>query len=94
MTRAQRLTADAMVSATGLGTLIAGVSMINPDVRGQIAGAVGGDTSEIAAAASRAIDFVHTFARAAGDYLPFLDNTPLVVFGILALVLTVMMARS
>ena len=83
-----------MVSVTGLAALIAGASMINPDVRGQISGAVGGDTSQIAAMASHAIDAVHTFARAAGDNLPFLDNTPLVFFGILALVLTVTMARS
>ena len=94
MTRAQRLTTDAMVSATSLGALIAGVSMINPDVRAQISGAIGGDTSQLAAVASRAIDFVHTFARASGDYLPFLDNAPLVGFGILALVLTAMMVRS
>ena len=83
-----------MVSATSLGALIGGVAIINPDVRGQISGAVGGDSTQIAAMASRAIDFAHTFTRAAGDYLPFLDNTPLVVFGILALVLTVTMARS
>jgi hypothetical protein len=94
MTRAQRFTADAMVGASSLGTLVAGVSVINPDIRSQIASAMGGDASQLTAVASHALEFVHTYTRVAGDSLPFLDNTPLVGFGILALVLTVMMVRT
>lgn len=82
-----------MVGASSLCTLIAGMSIISADVRDGIANAIGGDpTGQLSAMASRALEFVHVLGRVGGDYR--LDNTPLVGFGVVALVLTVMMART
>jgi hypothetical protein len=93
MSWAQNYVADAMVGASSLFTVIAGVSIISPDVRTQIANALGdGPVSQISAMASSALDYVHVLTRVAGDYR--LENGPLVGFGILAVVLTVMMTRS
>jgi hypothetical protein len=93
MSRARKHTADAMVGASSLCTLIAGMSIVNPAVRAEIANAIAGDPAgQLGAMASRALDFVHVLVKVAGDYRP--DNTPLVGFGIVALVLTVMMFRT
>ena len=82
-----------MVGAGSLCTLIAGVSIVSPDVGGEIARTIGGDGGgQLGAMASRAFDSAHILVRAAGDYR--VDNAPLVGFAILAVVLTVMMARS
>ena len=82
-----------MVGATSLCTLIAGVSIISPEVRTQIANAMAGDpAAQLSAMASRALDYWHLLMRVAGDYSP--HNTPLVGFAIVALVLTVMMFRA
>jgi len=82
-----------MVGASSLCMVIAGVSIINPDIRAQISGALAGDTaSQLAGVASHALDLVHTFARLSADYVP--DSTPFVGFGILAVVLTAMMIRA
>ena len=93
MSRAKNHTANAMVGASSLCTLIAGMSIINPAVRAEIAGAIAGDPAgQLSAMASRGLDFAHVLVRVAGEYRP--DSTPLVGFGIVALVLTVMMARA
>jgi hypothetical protein len=93
MARAKRLTADAMLGASSLCTVVAGVSIINPQVRSQISSVIGSEaTGQLAAMASRAVDFLHTFTRLAGDSFP--DSTPLAGFAILAVILTVMMVRS
>jgi hypothetical protein len=91
MSRPRNHTADAMVGASSLCTLIAGVSIISPDLRAEMASAIGG-AGQLSAIASRALDFAHGIVRMAGDYR--LDADPLVGFGILALVLTVMMVRA
>ena len=93
MSRARNHAADAMVGASSLCTVIAGMSIISPDVRAEIANAMAGDPAgQLNAMASRALDFAHVLVRMAGDYRP--DNTPLVGFGIVTLVLTVMMFRT
>jgi len=82
-----------MVGATSLCSLIAGVSIISPEVRTQIANAMAGDPgTQLSAMASRAMDYGNLLVRVTRDYSP--DNTPLVGFGIVALVLTVLMFRS
>jgi hypothetical protein len=93
MTRARRLTTDAMVGAGSLCTVIAGVSMIDPNLRAQMAGAFAGDSGvPLAAMAARALDAGHAVVRLTADYLP--DSTPLLGFGIVAIVLTAMMIRA
>lgn len=82
-----------MVGASSLFTLIAGVAIISPDVRAQIAHAMSGDAAgQLGAVASRALDFAHVLMRLAADYRT--DNAPLLGFGLVAVVLTVMMARN
>lgn len=82
-----------MVGASSLCTLIAGVSIVSPDARAEIARVIGGDgTGQLGALASRALDSAQMLVRLAGDYRT--DNAPLIGFAILAVVLTVMMARS
>ena len=82
-----------MVGASSVCTLIAGMSIINPAVRAEIANAIAGDPAgQLSAMASGALDFVHGLVRVAADYR--LDTTPLVGFGIVALFLTVMMFRT
>jgi hypothetical protein len=82
-----------MVGASSLCVLIAGTSFISPEVRAEIANAIAGDPAgRLSAMVSRALDFGHVFVRVAGDYRP--DNTPLVGFGVVALVLTVMLVRA
>lgn len=82
-----------MVGATSLCTVAAGVSIINPQIRAQIAAAIGdGATGQLAAMASHATDFLHTLTQLAGDNFP--GNAPLAGFAIVAVALTVMMVRS
>lgn len=93
MTRARRFTTDAMVGASSICTVIAGVSMIDPNLRAQMAGAFAGDSGvPLAAMAARALDAVHAFVHLAADYVP--DSTPLLGFGIVAVVLTAMLIRA
>jgi len=86
--------ADAMISTTSLCTLIAGVSIISPDVRAEIVKAISGDdpAGYFSAMASGAMDFAHMLSRTLADYRA--DNLPIMGFGIVALVLTVMMVRT
>ena len=82
-----------MVGAGSLCTLIAGLSIISPEVRVEIANAFAGDPAgQLSAIVSRALDFVHVLVRVAGDYRP--DNTPVVGFGIVALVLLYLILAS
>lgn len=81
-----------MVGASSLFTLMAGMSIISPDVRVAITSAIPGDAAQLSAMASRAFGFVHTLVGVAGDYVP--DSTPILGFGIVALVLTVMMTKT
>jgi hypothetical protein len=91
--RAQSHAADAMVGASSVCTLIAGLWFISPEVRSHIGNVIAGDPAgQLSAMASRAVDYGHLLLRVARDYSP--DNTPLVGFGIVALVLTFMMFRS
>jgi hypothetical protein len=93
MTPTRSRAADAMVSAGSLCTLAAGTSIISPEVRAAIANVIAGDPAgHVSALASRALEFAHTLSGVAGDYR--LDNTPLVGFGVVAVVLTVMMCRT
>jgi len=89
----QRRTADAIVGATTFSTLLGGVWMISPDLRAAIGNVFTGNPADrLGALLSPAIDFVHGLARMASDYSS--DNAPLVGFGIVAVFLTVMMAKS
>lgn len=81
-----------MVGASGLCTLVAGVSFISPDVRTQLNAFAGDPAVQLNALASRALDYGNMLARAAGDYTP--DSTPLMGFAIVAVFLTFMMFRS
>jgi hypothetical protein len=92
VSRARPRTADAMVGAGGLCTLVAGVSFISPDVRTQVNAFAGDPAVQLSALASRALDYGNILVRAAGDYTP--DSTPFMGFAIIAVVLTFMMSRS
>jgi len=83
--------ADAMIGTTSLCTVIAGVLIISPpDVRAKIVKAIADDPAgHVSAMASRALDFVHMLSPMLADYRG--DNLPIVAFGGVALVLTVMM---
>ena len=81
-----------MVGASGLCTLVAGASIISPDVRTQINAFAGDPAVHVSALTSRAMDYGHMLLRAAGDYTP--DSTPFMGFAIVAVVLTLMMFRS
>jgi len=71
---------------------MAGVSIISPDVRAQIAAAMAGDSmGQLSAMASRAFDLVHTCVNGLGGYGG--ENMPLAGVGILAVVLAFMMFR-
>jgi hypothetical protein len=84
--------ADAMVRASSLFTLVAGMSIISPDVRTQVNAFAGDPAVQLSALASRALDYGNMLARVAGDYTP--DSTPLMGFAIVAAFLTFMMFRS
>ena len=81
-----------MVGATGLCTLVAGISIISPDVRTQVNAFAGDPAVHVSAVASRALDYGNVLLRAAGDYTP--DSTPFMGFAIVAVFLTFMMFRS
>ena len=92
MSRARSLFIDAMLGVTSLCTVMAGASIISPDVRAQLVAAMAGDaTGQLSAIASRAFDFVHTYFSVVGDFGG--DNMPLAGCGILAVVLAFMMFR-
>jgi cell pole-organizing protein PopZ len=82
-----------MFHTTSLCTVMAGVSFISPDVRSEIARVIAdGPAGHFSAMASRAVDFVHMLLPMLPDYRG--DNLPYVVYGFVALVLTVMMIKS
>ena len=82
-----------MVGATSLCSLIAGVSIISPEIRTQLANTMAGDpATQLSAMASRVLDYGNLLLRMVRDYGG--DNTPLVGFGIVALVLAFMMFRA
>ena len=81
-----------MLAVTSLCTVMAGASIISPDVRAQIVAAMAGDsTGQLSAIASRAFDFVHSYLSVVGYYGG--DNMPLAGCGILAVFLAFMMFR-
>ena len=92
MSRARTHTADAMVAASGLCTLSAGMWIVSPEVRTHVSAFAGDPTVPISALASRVVDYGNLLVRAAGDYAP--DSTPFMGFAIIAVFLTFMMARS
>ena len=92
MSRARPRAADAMVTASGLCSLVAGAAIISPDVRTQVNAFAGEPGVQLSALASRALDYGNMFVRAAGDYTP--DSTPFMGFAVVTVVLTVMMFRS
>jgi len=81
-----------MVGASGVCTLIAGMSILSPDVRTQINAFAGDPAVHLSALTASALDYGNLLVRAAGDYTP--DSTPLMGFAIVAVVLTFMMFRS
>ena len=91
--QARTRTADAMVGASSLCMLVAGVSMISPDVRTQLANATAADLGgQLHAVMSRALDYGHLIAGVARDY--GLENSPVAGFAILGVVLVVVMFRT
>jgi hypothetical protein len=93
MPRARTHTAaDAMVGAGALCTLVAGMSMISPDVRTQVNAFAGDPAVQLSALASRVMDYGNMLARAAGDYTP--DSVPFMGFAVVTVFLTFMMFRS
>jgi hypothetical protein len=93
MSRARTQAADAMIGTTSVCTLLAGASIISPDLRTQIVRAIADDPAGyFSGMASGAMTFAHMISRTFADYR--VDNLPLFGFGIVALVLTVMMVRS
>jgi hypothetical protein len=93
MSQAQRHTANAMVGATSLCSLIAGVSIISPEIRTQLANTMATDAgTQVSAMASRVLDYGNLALRLARDYGG--DNTPLVGFGIVAIFLAFMMFKA
>jgi hypothetical protein len=82
-----------MVGTSSLCALIGGVSIISPEVRAHVANTISGDPAgQLGPMATRALDYGHLLLRLARDYSP--ESTPLIGFGIVALVLTFMMFRS
>lgn len=82
-----------MIGASSVCSVIAGLSIISPDVRAQIVNAMAGDSmGQLGAMAFRMLDFAHRFVHLANDYR--LDNTPMGGFAILAAVLAFMMFRT
>lgn len=85
-------TADAMVGAASLCMVIAGISIISPDIRTHVTTAIGDPAGQLSAMTSLALDYGHSLVRAARHYGG--DNTELAGFGVVAVVLTFMMFRS
>lgn len=81
-----------MVGASGLCAMVAGVSIISPDIRAQVNAFAGDPVVQLSALASRAMDYGNILVRAAGDYAP--DSTPFMGFAVIAVVLTLMLFRS
>ena len=95
MSRARHGTADALVGATSLCTLVAGAAIISPDIRSQVNAFAGDPVAQLSALASRALDYGNILVRTAGDYTPYTsDSTPFMGFAIVAVVLTLMLFRS
>jgi hypothetical protein len=92
MSQVRRRAADAMVGASSLCAVIAGMSIISEDVRSQIANAIAGKPNELGAMAFRAQAFGQELVRTAGDYR--LTEAPVMGFGIVAIVLCVLMFRT
>ena len=92
MSRARTSTADAMVGASGLCTLGAGMWVVSPDVRIQVSQFAGDPAVHLSALTSRVLDYGNMLARVAGDYTP--DSTPFMGFALVAVFFTFMMARS
>jgi hypothetical protein len=92
MSHARHGTADAMLGAGGLFTLVAGASIISPDVRMQVNAFAGDPGVQISALVSRTLDYGQMLLRAAGDFAP--DSTPFMGFAVVAVFLTFMMFRS
>ena len=84
--------ADAMLGAGGLFTLVAGASVISPDVRLQVNAFAGDPGVQLGALVSRTVDYGHMLLRAAGEFAP--DSSPFMGFAVVAVFLTFMMFRS
>ena len=83
---------DAMVGAGSLCTLVAGMSVISPDIRTQVTAFAGDPGVQLGALASRVMEYGNMVTRLAGDYTP--DSTAFMGFAIVAVFLTFMMFRS
>jgi hypothetical protein len=85
-------TTNAMVSASSLCMVVAGISTISPDVRLQVTNALGDPAGHLSATVSYALQYGDLFLRTIRQYGG--DNTPLAGFAVVAVFLTVMMFRS
>ena len=93
MSRARAHATDVMIHTTSLCTVFAGVSFISPDLRAEIMRAIAdGPAGPLSAITSRAADVVHMLPPVLADIRG--DNLPIVAFGLVAVVLTMMMVGS
>ena len=81
-----------MVSASSICMVIAGVSVISPDVRVQVTTAIGDPAGQLSVVVSHALHYGDLLVRTARLYGG--DNTPLAGFAIVAVFLTFLMFRS
>ena len=93
MTKTRRQASDAMLSAGSLLALITGMSILNADVRVQVANIMAGDSNgQLSAMAFRAQSYGHELMKSAAQYRA--DNGPMVGFGLVAVVLAFLMFKT
>lgn len=89
---ARARTANAMVGASSLCVMVAGMWFISPDVRTNMATAMGDPAAHVSAMLSGVLDYGDMLLRLARHHAG--DNAPLAGFGVVAVFLTMLMARS
>ena len=81
-----------MIGAGSVGAVVAGMAVLNDQIRAQLANAIAGDPAGISSeVAFRAQDFGHGLVRDIAAYGA--ANGPMVGFGIVAVVLAILMFR-
>lgn len=82
-----------MIGAGSLFTVIAGMTILNADVRLQLASVIAGDSNgQLSAMAFRAQSYGHELMQSAAAYRA--DNGPMLGFGLVAAVLAFLMFKT
>ena len=89
---ARARSANAMVGASSLCVMAAGVWVISPDMRTMMASAMGDPATHVSAMVSDVLNYGDMLLRLARHHAG--DNGPLAGFGVVAVFLTILMARS